>query len=188
MMMTGHWNNSSSVSRTIRWRGCPCASKLTGVFVSSDEPDRKIDVRERIVGRPPSAVAGGIRTVGGAAVVEPAVEAVGTRHVRGEAGVAASPELRPRGARDEQRRDRERDAELFVWPTAPRECIQPESAHSADLASRTCALSARLAGVGALEHVSRCQISSIDKTAVGPRVRRTELARRLNTCREEGSD
>jgi len=42
--------------------------------------------------------------------VEAAVEAVGVRHVRREAGVAASPELRRRGAGDEQRRGRERDA------------------------------------------------------------------------------
>src|SRR4030095_10200981 len=69
-------------------------------------PDREVDVSERVVGQPASTVAARILTVDRAAVVKASVKALRAREVRVEAAVHAT-ELRPREARDEERRGHE---------------------------------------------------------------------------------
>src|SRR4030095_5515061 len=68
---------------------------------------RQVYVAQRVVGGPAAAIATRVRAIDRAAIVELAIEALGPREMRFEAGVADSAKLRRREARERECHGRE---------------------------------------------------------------------------------
>ena len=110
-------------------------------FGQLGEPDREIDVGERVIGEPTPAVTPRIHAIDGAAIVKSSVEAVRPCQVRVDAAVGAA-EL-PRGETGGAERDRQHDGQdakrhrveitafrTVLNPVSPRLVFQLRSAPS----------------------------------------------------------